>query len=507
MSSGSGAAPLVLRDLHKRYGGVRALRGADLTVTRPGVVHGLIGANGSGKSTLLGILSGQRRPDAGVVELDGNPVSFTSPVAALAHGIAMVAQETALAPSLSIAENVFLGRRFSRRALTGIDWGRTRARAGAVLAELGVDEDPATPVGRLRPDRQQMVEIARAVSLDARILILDEPTSSLDDGEVEALFAVVRRLRERGVATIFVSHRLDELLGLCDELTVLRDGRTVDAGPIAGFDAHRIVDSMVGRAGAWADRPPARTREEPADGPPALSLRGLQVAGASRGVDLDVPAGRVIGLAGMVGAGRTELLESIFGVLPVVAGTVWVGGEPLRSRGPRDAIRRGVGYLPPDRKNQGLVLQRSVAENLSMVATRDRARLRAPGDARERAIVSTAVDTMRIVAASPSVPVGTLSGGNQQKVALGRWIASGARVLLLNEPTRGVDVAAKAEIHTLLRDAARDGAALLVSSSEPSELVALCDEVVVMHRGAVVARIGPDRLDEETIAHHTGGQT
>ncbi|MBB4662186.1 sugar ABC transporter ATP-binding protein [Conexibacter arvalis] len=510
-----GAPQLLLDDVRKRFGGVHALRGARLALTRPGVVHGLIGANGSGKSTLLGVLSGQQRPDAGRIVLDGAEIALTSPLAALRHGIAMVSQETALAPDLSIAENVFLGGRLVRRRVRGIDWRASNARAAELLASLGLDEDPATPVGRLRPDRQQMVEIARALSQEARILILDEPTSSLGDDEVQALFAAVRRLRARGVSTIFVSHRLPELLALADELTVLRDGETVAAGPIADFDADRIVEAMVGpavaeraraRSGA-ATRPAAATAGSTTTttaSVPALRLRGVGAPGLLREVDLDVAAGEVVGLAGVVGAGRSELLEAIFGALPA-SGTVELHGSALRARDPRAAIAAGVGYLPPDRKHQGLVLQRSVADNLAMVATRDAGRLRAPGGAAERALVGEAIATLRIVAASPAAPVSTLSGGNQQKVALGRWIAARSRVLLLDEPTRGVDVAAKAEIHRLLRAAAADGAALLVSSSETEELLALCDRIVVLARGEVVASLTAEEASEEAVARFAGG--
>lgn len=499
-------AQLLLDDVRKRFGGVHALRGARLALSGPGVVHGLIGANGSGKSTLLGILSGQQRPDAGRLVLDGAEVTLSSPLAALRHGIAMVSQETALAPDLSIAENVLLGGRLERRRVRGIDWRASNARAAELLAGLGLHEDPATPVGRLRPDRQQMVEIARALSQEARILILDEPTSSLGDDEVQALFAAVRRLQARGVSTIFVSHRLPELLALADELTVLRDGETVAAGPIADFDADRIVAAMVGPAGA--ERAPAR-RPAPrsavtTSSAPALRLRGVSAHGLLRDVDLDVAPGEVVGLAGVVGAGRSELLEAVFGALPA-SGTVELHGRPLRARDPREAIAAGVGYLPPDRKHQGLVLQRSVAENLAMVASRDAGRLRAPGGSGERALVGEAVATMRIVAASPDVAVSTLSGGNQQKVALGKWIAARSRVLLLDEPTRGVDVAAKAEIHRLLRAAAADGAALLVSSSETDELLALCDRIVVLARGAVVASLTAEEASEEAVARFAGG--
>lgn len=499
-----GVAQLVLHDLRKRYGGIEALRGASLRIDRPGTVHGLIGANGSGKSTLLGILSGQVRPDGGSIALDGRPVSLRSPLVALRHGIAMVAQETALAPALSIAENVFLGHRQVRRRLTGIDWRRTNRRAAELLAEFGVHEDPTTPVERLRPDRQQMVEIARAVSQDARILILDEPTSALNESEVEALCAMVGRLRDRGVSVIFVSHRLPELLRLCDELTVLRDGRTVATGPIEDFDADQIVDAMVG--GAAEVRRHDRAAPAPdAGATPALRLRGLSLSGSYSDIDLDVAPGEIVGLAGTVGAGRADLLETLFGVNRPDAGTIELHGEPFRPRGPRDAIRAGIGYVPPDRKRQGLVLARSVAENLTMVATRDRARLLPPGREDERTAVREAIADLRIRVADPDVPVATLSGGNQQKVALGRWIVGGARILLLNEPTRGVDVAAKAEIHRLLRAAADDGVTIVVSSSEPPELLALADRIVVFGRGRIVASLDAATATEESIAHHAGG--
>lgn len=498
---------LALTGLHKHYGGVRALDGASLRIARPGVVHGLIGANGSGKSTLLGILSGQVRPDAGRVAVDGREVHLHNPAQAVRHGVAMVSQETALAPALSIAENVYLGGRFARRGVRGIDWRATEARAAALLGELGVHEDPATPVGTLRPDRQQMVEIARAISLQARILILDEPTSSLDDEEVEALTAAVRRLRDRGVAVILVSHRLGELIGLCDELTVLRDGRTVAAGPVAEFDAHRIVDEMVGHAGAWSESVrPVRRYHDPA-APAALRLRGVTVPGAVQDVDLDVAPGEVVGLAGMVGSGRSRLVAALFGQQPVSAGAVTIAGRPFRPGSPRAAIDAGVGYVPPDRRVQGLVLLRTVAENLAMVATRRRPRLFPPGRAEEDAAVRGAVATMNIRAASPHVAAGTLSGGNQQKVALGKWTAEPLRVLLLDEPTRGVDVAAKAEIHALLRDTAARGTGLLVSSGEHDELVQLCDTVVVLHRGRVTAVLRGDEISETAIAHHAGGST
>ncbi|MDO8212069.1 sugar ABC transporter ATP-binding protein [Conexibacter sp. CPCC 206217] len=499
-------SPLAVAGVEKRYGGVHALRGAHMTITAAGVIHGLIGENGSGKSTILGILCGEKSPDAGTIYVDARPVEFSSPVAALAHGIAMVSQETALAPDLSIAENIFLGRRMARSPW-GIDWRRTRREAAAVLARLELDYAPGRLVRTLRPDQQQMVEIARALSLDARVLILDEPTSSLSDDEVGALFTTIRGLKADGVSTIFVSHRLKEMFALVDEFTVLRNGVTVAEGPAAEFDEQKLVAAMVGDHTSLT-RPVARTKPAaPASAgtTPAVAVRGLTVDGVLSDVDLDVRPGEVVGLAGLEGAGRSELLEAIFGLRSPAAGTIEIEGEPLRARGPRDAIDRGIGYLPPDRKIQGVVLKRTVAENLTMVVTANLFRGRRPRATDARATMDHVYDVMRIRAASPDATVSTLSGGNQQKVALGKWIAADKRLLLLDEPTRGVDVGAKAEIHQLLRAAADRGLALLVSSSENDELLRLCDRILVMYRGAVVASLPADEATEPMLASYAGG--
>lgn len=495
---------LAMVAIHKHFGGVRALQGTDLTLQKGGVVHSLMGENGSGKSTLLGILSGQLRPDAGSVFLDGESVTFSNPAQAVARGIAMVSQEIAVAPDLSVAENILLGRRLVRGP-AGIDWARTRARAADVLERLGLDLDPAVLVRRLRPDQRQMVEIARAASMNARVLILDEPTSSLTDDEVQNLFRAVRRMTDQGVAIIFVSHRIPEVLEIADHITVLRDGRTVSTGPVREYDGDALVDAMVGRAGARVAAGNAPGTEPGADRSAALELHDVCAANAVREVTLSVRRGEIVGLAGLVGAGRTELLEAIFGLRPITDGSVLLEGNPLSAHAPRQAIERGLGYLPPDRKTQGLVLQLSIKENLTMVANLDRPRLSIVRDRRNAAQVEEAVTTMRISAPSLDAPAGTLSGGNQQKVALAKWLAAGTRVLLMDEPTRGVDVAAKAEIHELLRRATTRGLALLVSSSENDELLALCDHILVMFRGSVVARLSAAEASEATIASAAGG--
>jgi ABC-type sugar transport system ATPase subunit len=489
---------LTLSGIEKRYGGVRALRGASLTIGSRGVVHGLLGENGSGKSTMLGILSGQVRPDAGEIVVDGESVSFSTPADALARGIAMVSQETAIAPRLSVTENILLGPRLVRTA-AGINWRASRERAGRVLARLGLDYDLDIEVSRLRPDQRQMIEIARALSMDARILILDEPTSSLTDDEVDALFKVLANLKRDGVATIFVSHRLNEILAIGDEVTVLRDGCDVESGPVSAYDAGSLVEAMVG----GAQEAVAQTARV-LSGDERLQVTGLSGAGL-HDIDLDVRAGEIVGLAGLVGAGRSELLESIFGVRPITGGELFVDGARLTASEPRLAIERGIGYLPPDRKVQGLVLGMSVGENLTMVSSISRRRFGIPNRSREAQTIADFTHRMRIRAANPSVPVGTLSGGNQQKVALAKWLVKEPRLLLLDEPTRGVDVASKVEIHQLLREVADRGIGLLVSSSENSELRELCDRIVVMFRGRAVASLSSSDASEAALARLAGG--
>jgi len=498
-----GAPVLELVGITKSYNGVPALRGATLRIDRPGEVHTLIGQNGCGKSTMLGILSGQLQPDGGEIRLDGRPVRFGSAADAVRAGIGMVSQETALAEELSVAENVLMGRMVRGRG--GIDWSASRTRARQILGRLGLDYDPRWIVSRLRPDQKQMIEIARAISLDTRILILDEPTSSLTEDEVRELFATIRELARHDVATLFVSHRLAEVFEISNELTVMRDGRTVDAGPTGGFTTQSLIHAMVGEVDLHGG--PAVQRAAPQgsrSARPLLEVRGVCSAGVVN-VDLQVHVGRVVGIAGLVGSGRSELLEAIFGVRPIDEGCVLVDGEPLRRPSPRSCIGLGIGYVPPDRKLQGLILPMSIAGNVTMVATRTKNRLRPPGGKGEHRFATRLAASVRMRAASMTLPVRALSGGNQQKVVFCKWMAAQPRILLLDDPTRGVDVSAKADIHTQLRQAAADGMALVVTSSEIPELIDLCDEVLVMHRGTVAHKFDRDDLSESKIATVAAG--
>jgi ABC-type sugar transport system ATPase subunit len=491
----SPAEVLSARGLRKSYGGVHALRGVDVHV-REDEVLGLVGENGSGKSTLLKILSGQLRPDAGTVAIGGRDAQLADPTAMIGAGVVTVTQETTLVPDLSVTENILLGRRIVR-SRRGIDWRASRAKARDVLDLLRLDVDPSTLARDLRPDEQQMVEIGRAVSMEARLLILDEPTSSLTDDEVTSLFEVVRELRTTGVSTIFVSHRLNEVFGLTDRVTILRDGTVVGEGPTASFDSDSLIEAMVGRPLEQLAPPDERRRSGARR---AVSLRGVTVPGRLDDVSLEVDHGEIVGLAGLVGSGRSDLLKAIAGHL-VAGGHVQIGGEPADGAARTRAGTGGVAYVPADRKVEGLVLDMSVADNITMVESSTRPRWANPALDRRGQRVQGAMREFRIKADRPGVAVGTLSGGNQQKVMLAKWMHMAPEVLLLDEPTRGVDVGAKGEIYRLLADARANGCAIVVSSSETEELQALCDRVIVLYRGRVRADLAREEATDAAIAH------
>jgi ABC-type sugar transport system ATPase subunit len=497
----SEAAPVLeVEGMHKSYGGVRALRGVHLRL-QPGEVHALVGENGSGKSTLLRIVAGQLTPDAGRLRLEGRELRFSDASEAISAGIATVTQETTLVPDLSVTENIFLGHR-KVRARYGIDWRATRARAREALARLGLTGiDPSAPVRRLRPDEQQMVEIARAISIDARVLILDEPTSSLSDDEVQGLFDVVRAMARHGVAVVFVSHRIGEVFEIADRATILRDGQVVGSEPLERFDRRSMIQLMTGRELAELELDRGKHRAQD----PVLRVRALSVRGRVHDASLEVGRGEIVGLAGLLGAGRSELLDALFGVDGRARGEVEVAGVPVRHSGPLEALRGGLAYVPADRKNLGLVLDMSVRENMLMARTARRLRVRRPRRAAEQRAVGDSMSAFRIVARSQLAPVAQLSGGNQQKVVLAKWLGTEPRVLLMDEPTRGVDVGAKAEIYRLLNRAKEDGVGILVSSSETPELLLLCDRILVMHRGRIVAALSREEANEGLIARHAMG--
>jgi ABC-type sugar transport system ATPase subunit len=492
--AGPPAARLLAEGISKSYPGVRALQGLDFGLA-PGEVRALLGRNGAGKSTLVKILSGALRPDAGRVRLDGEHVTLPNPAAAREHGIATVHQELSIVPGLSVAENLFLGR--WRSASTRgplIRPNAMRLHAARHLDELGVTIDPAARAGTLSLAQQQAVEIARALSYGTRVLILDEPTSSLAAAEVDALLARVRRMAAAGLSVVYVSHRMDEIPRVADSLTVLRDGREVTTRPMAKTTTAQVVRLMTGGpdgAPTAPTRPPAparaRGKRNAGSDRPVLSVAGLSGPGRVTDVSFDLREGEILGIAGLLGSGRTELLRCLFGLIPRTGGSVTLDGRRFAPRGPRQALRAGLGYAPEDRKKEGLALGMSVSTNIvaaSLAALRSHGLLSRRLEHRHS---SASRDRLSIKTPSLHAPVGTLSGGNQQKVVIGRLLNAGTRVLLLDEPTRGVDAAAKEQMYQLLGDLTAEGMSVLAVSSELEELFAFCDRLLVMRDGRVVA--------------------
>jgi ribose transport system ATP-binding protein len=488
------AAPILeLRGIGKAFPGVRALADVSLSLAE-GEVHMLLGENGAGKSTLMKILYGAYQADEGEIRHRGRIVAITSPAAARALGIAVIFQEFSLVPFLSVAENIFLGREF-RRGLPGqVDRRRALAEAKRLLVALDPGLDPATPVDRLGVAQQQVVEIAKALSQEARILVMDEPTAALSERECARLFAIIRDLRAKGVAIVYITHRLQEVFELGDRITVLRDGRHVATLRPGETDPDALVRLMIGRPLAAA----FRREVQAAPGKVALEVKGLASPSGLHGIDLVVREGEIVGLAGLVGAGRTELARCIFGADPYTAGEVRIDGEALKG-GPDALRRRGLGLIPESRKQEGLALVRSVQDNLLMAGLW---KLFPSGWFSPRAGRATAarmVERLRIATPSLGRPARFLSGGNQQKIVIGKWVAAGCRLFLFDEPTRGIDVGAKAEIFRLIEDLVRQGAAVLMIDSEFEEIVQVCDRAYVMRDGTIAGHLERGELSEENI--------
>lgn len=481
--------PLVeLRGVGKRYAGIRALDGVDVRVDA-GTIHALVGENGAGKSTLGRVIGGAVVPDEGELLVGGRPVTYRTPRHALDDGIAVIQQEPSLVPELTVLENVLLGTTYARAGV--VDRRAMRARFAQVAAELPFDLDPKAIVATLSIADQQKVEISRALARDARLIVMDEPTSSLGREETEMLHAVVRHLVARGTAIVYVSHFLEEIVGLADRFTILRNGRLVETVEAADADVDRLVRGMLGRAvsGGFPDkRPPA------VDAPTVLSVRGLAREGAVGPIDLDVRAGEIVGLAGLVGSGRTELVRLIFGGDAADAGTVAVDGNPVPGGSVSAAIAAGIGMVPEDRAGQGLALELSQRINVTLAHPRRFGRLGVPRRTAEAAEVRTLLERLQVDPVALEAPVGGLSGGNQQKVLFARWLLERPRVLLLDEPTRGVDIGAKLAIYELIVALAAEGIAIVVISSETEEVIGLAHRVLVLRRGGIVAALEGDRV-------------
>jgi ribose transport system ATP-binding protein len=494
----SNAPPLLrLQGISKSFGGAPVLTDISFEVLA-GEVHALVGENGAGKSTLMNIVSGVLQPDSGRMEWAGRPVVLHNPRAAQDLGISFVHQELALVPQLSIAENVFLGRHPSRR-LGLVKWDEMRERARELLAELGHDVDPRTPVEELSIGEKQLVEIARALACVSRLIIMDEPTAPLSERETERLFGVIGRLRNRGVSIIYITHRLKEVYTGADRVTVLRDGRLIATAPVSEMPHDLLVRHMVGRELSEESAEPHGSAQ------PVVMLKvdGLARGHSFRDIGFEIRRGEIVALAGLVGAGRTEVLESVFGVSPADAGRIYVDGREVPVRTPADAIRAGIALVPDDRKAKGLMLGASVRVNMVLASERQFViRGRQEAEAAQRMIGELSVRTR-----DAGTPVVELSGGNQQKVVLAKWLLTDVKVFLLDEPTRGIDVGAKAEIYALIRALARRGAAILFASSELEEVLRLADRILVMHRGRIAGELSRAQASDERIMQlATGGE-
>jgi D-xylose transport system ATP-binding protein len=511
MSAGQGArTPLLeMRDITKSFPGVRALDGVSFDLHK-GELHALVGENGAGKSTLMKVLGGVYPYGSygGDVLIDGQARRFAGVRDAEAAGVAVIFQELSLIKGLTIGENIFLGREPSRFGV--IRWEELYSRAQKLLDELNLPLDPRTPVEQLGIGQQQLVEIAKALSQEARILVLDEPTAALTDAEVETLFRIIGGLRARGVGMIYISHKLDEVFRVSDRITVLRDGRTVGTDPTSALDEPRVIARMVGRE--VGDIFPVAEHER---GEVVFEARGMTVEDPNvagkllvKGVSFKVRRGEVLGIAGLMGAGRSELLMGIFGAWPGrVSGEVYVGGERVRITRPSDAIRQGVGFVTEDRKRFGLVLDQTILNNMTLAGLPKLSGRFVTDIDREAAEGERAKKELRVKANSVFTVVGTLSGGNQQKVVLAKWLLTNPRVLFLDEPTRGIDVGAKQEIYAQINRLAREGLAIVLVSSELPEVLGLSDRVLVLHEGRVTGEFRREEATPESVMSCATGHT
>jgi ribose transport system ATP-binding protein len=494
------SAPPILsaRGVSRTFGPVPVLRGINLDL-RPGSVHAVLGENGAGKSTLMKILAGQIEPSAGTLHVDGRPVAFAGVRDAESHGIALIHQELNLAPHLSVAANIFLGRELRRGPF--LQEAAMQARASAVLAELGCPLDPAAPVRSLTVAQRQMVEIAKAVSRDVRVLIMDEPTAVLTGTEAAVLARFIRKLADGGAAIAYISHKLDEALALADEVTVLRDGALVATRPAAGLTANAVARLMVGRDVSDLFPPKAPPGRNP---PVALSVRGVSVPGRVQDASFELRQGEILGFAGLVGAGRTELMEAVAGLRPRNAGTICRDGAPVRIRTLRDATAAGIAYLTEDRKGRGLLVGQPPRPNLTLLALRRYGRVLVD-ERQEDAALAQAVRAFDIRAARLDGPVAHLSGGNQQKLLFAKVLQVAPRVLIVDEPTRGVDVGTKQQIYRLLHGLAAEGVAIVLVSSEMAEVTGLSHRVCVMRHGRIAGVLAGDAVTADAVLDLAAG--
>lgn len=489
-----------MKGIKKAFHHHLVLDGVDFEVCT-GEVHALMGENGAGKSTLMKILTGMYEKDDGTITVDGKEVHYRHPKEAERDGIVFIHQELNIIPTLTVAENMFLGR---EQTIGKTGWIRQKEMAEEAkryLQKLGMDIDPNEMAGRLSVGKQQVIEIARALSTNAKCLIMDEPTAALTDREIQTLFTVIRTLKQQGVAIVYISHRMEEIFTICDRISVLRDGQFIGTKLIRETTFDEIVHMMVGRQ--IGERFPKRSVQI---GEERLRVEGLTQNGVFHNVSFTVRAGEILGVAGLMGAGRTEIMEAIFGIRKTDAGTVYLNQQPVKITSPRQAVEYGMAFITEDRKGKGLVLQMSVRENLTLPKVGQLAIVGLIDNKKENELVRSLIERLHIKAASVEIEVKSLSGGNQQKVVFGKWLAMNPSILILDEPTRGVDVGAKKEIYEMMNELAAQGVAIIMVSSELPEILGMSDRIMVVHEGKVTAILQNDNVDQETIMRAaTGG--
>jgi rhamnose transport system ATP-binding protein len=493
---------LSARELSKSFGGVRVLHDVSIDL-HAGEVHALVGENGAGKSSLTKIISGVYAADGGSILLDGQPVTIGSPLEARRHGIALIHQEPQVFPDLDVAENIFMGRLPRRGPFRMVDWPAAYRAAQEQLDALGMRIDPRAKMRNLSIAEQQMVEMANALSQNARVGIMDEPTASLTPSEVAELFRIVNQLRERGAAIVFISHRLEEVFAIADRITVLRDGELVHTSPVAELTTDALIRHMVGRSlGALFEKEAAAIGEE------ALRVEDLTRDGLFTGISFDVRRGEIVGMAGLVGSGRTDVAHAIFGLDRPNRGRVFIAGRPVQIHSPREAIAHGLAYVPEDRQRHGLLLPLPIMQNVTLSVLREMARGGWLRPTRERATATAITGRLRLRGARDlDQPVGELSGGNQQKIVLAKWLLTRPRILILDEPTRGIDIGAKAEVHRLMSELAGQGLAILMISSDLPEVLAMSDRVFVWREGRLTGQFTRREATSEAVMAAATGQT
>ena len=482
-------------NIDKSYAGVHALNQASFEL-RAEEVHALIGENGAGKSTLIKIITGAVTPDSGTIQLNGTTIAQNSPRVAKQLGIAAMYQQPALFPELSVAENIALGIEESS-LLSRVNWRNRKRKASELLARVGADIDPDAEAGELTLPQQQLVEIARALGAEAKVLILDEPTASLSEEDTQNLFAVIRQLRNEGAGIVYISHRLEELPAIADRVTVLRDGRTIDTRLMAEVNRQQLIQLMVGR-----ELSAVFPKKSVQIGEPVLELRQLGCAASGiHDVNLSVRAGEIVGLAGLVGCGRTQLAHTVFGLTPADHGDVLLRGKPVKLSSAAQAIECGIAYVPEDRRRHGVILDLPISANITLASLARFSSFGGVDSRREKQVAADYTRRLRIKTPAIFAPVGTLSGGNQQKVALSRWLVTNPSVLILDEPTQGIDVGAKSEVHAIMTELAAQGVAILMISSELPEVLGMSDRIAVMYRGTIAATLdGAEATQEKILA-------